>query len=85
MDANTRSSANEDALLGRAELAEELTKRGYPIAGSTLATMAVRGGGPPFSKWGVHVRYELSAALAWAKNRMTPARNTTIEHARLST
>jgi hypothetical protein len=38
-----------ETLVRRAELAAALTEAGFPIATATLATMAVRGGGPPVS------------------------------------
>jgi len=48
-----------------------------PLAPATLATMATRGGGPPFHKFGAHVLYRWGDALAWAQSRLSaPRRNT---------
>jgi hypothetical protein len=41
----------------------------------TLRTKRIRGGGPPFYKFGRSVRYDLDELLAWAKARR--ALNTT--------
>ena len=59
-----------DARLGRKQTAAALTEEGYPTAESTLATMASRGGGPPFSKFGSRVVYRWGDALAWANARL---------------
>ncbi len=53
----------------RAELARELSARGYPISRSTLETIATRGGGPGYRKFGRVVLYSLAEALAWAEER----------------
>ena len=66
-----------NALLRRTALAAALTESGYPIAPATLATMATRGGGPPFHKFGARVLYRWSETLAWAQSRLSaPRRNT---------
>ena len=44
--------------------AQALTCRGYKVAPATLATLATRGGGPPFAKFGVHLRVEFPATVA---------------------
>ncbi len=72
-------SQNAQRFLKRKELAAELTARGFPIKAATLATRAVRGGGPPFRNFGRHVVYDLAAALAWAEARMSPPRHSTSE------
>jgi hypothetical protein len=59
-------------LLRRAELAEALTQAGYPTAAATLATKAVRGGGPPFRYFGRIPLYAWGDGLAWAQNRLSP-------------
>src|SRR5262245_36455514 len=66
--------------LRRCEAAAALTQAGYPIPPGTLANLACRGGGPPFSKWGKNPIYTWGATLAWAKARATPARLSTAEH-----
>ena len=68
-----------DANLGRRQLATALTEKGYPITESTLATRAVRGGGPPFRKFGRAVVYRWGEALAWAENRLSAPMLSTAE------
>ncbi|HTH99554.1 MAG TPA: DNA-binding protein [Acidisoma sp.] len=71
------SDLSPEALLPRPRIAEELTLRGFRVKPSTLATMAVRGGGPPFRKFGRAVVYHWGDALAWAEGRLSaPARST---------
>jgi hypothetical protein len=69
-----------DALLLRDRTAEELTKAGYKTATATLATMASRGGGPPYRRFGRRAVYRWGDALAWAQSRLSPPRRTTSEH-----
>ena len=66
-----------DALLPRKQTSEALKAAGYPVENATLATMASRGGGPPFHKFGARVLYRWSETLAWAQSRLSaPRRNT---------
>jgi hypothetical protein len=60
-----------DALLSLKKLAETLAACGYPIAESTLASMASRGNGPPFSKFSRRAVYRWDDALDWARGRLT--------------
>jgi hypothetical protein len=70
-------SDDPDALLTRKATAAALTERGYPVAAGTLATKAVRGGGPPYRKFGKRVLYRLGDAVAWAQSRLSaPMRST---------
>jgi hypothetical protein len=58
--------------LTRAELAEFLTARGFPISRSTLnkLSMPSRGEGPPPAGfWSNKALYEPTKALDWAKSR----------------
>jgi hypothetical protein len=55
--------------LDRNQTAAALTARGFKMAHSTLATLASRGGGPPFTKFGPHVAYQWGDALTWAQRR----------------
>jgi hypothetical protein len=55
--------------LGRFEGAAELTKEGYKTSPSTLSTLASRGGGPLFQKFGKRVVYRWADLLAWAESR----------------
>jgi hypothetical protein len=68
-----------DALLLRIPTAEALTKAGFPIKAKTLATVACRGGGPPYSLFGKRALYRWGDALQWAKARMTAPRHSTSE------
>ena len=63
---------NTMTLLRRRALAEALTRAGYTISEPTLATMASRGGGPKFRRFGRFPLYEWNDALAWAESRMSP-------------
>lgn len=71
-----------NALLPRDITATALTEAGYPISKATLATMASRGGGPPFQMWGPRVIYRWGTSLAWAQARLSaPVRSTSeIDH-----
>lgn len=62
--------SEEDRFLRRDELARRLSEAGFPVAKSTLECMAVRGGGPPFRKFGRIPLYKFSEALEWAHARM---------------
>ena len=70
---------NPDALLTREQTSEALKEAGFPIENSTLATMATRGGGPPFHKFGARVLYRWGDALAWAQSRLSAKRRNTSE------
>jgi hypothetical protein len=61
-------------LLRRGVCAVSLTRAGFPISPKTLASMATRGGGPPYHKFGRAVLYRWSDALAWAEARLGPVR-----------
>ena len=68
-----------DALLTRDRTAEALTEAGFPIKAKTLATKATRGGGPPFSKFGLRVLYRWDDASGLGAG--TPDR-TVLQHVR---
>jgi hypothetical protein len=71
------SEIDPAARLTRAQAAEALTRSGYQTAYATLATLATRGGGPPFAKFGPRAIYRLDDLLAWARGRTTrPVRST---------
>jgi hypothetical protein len=69
----------DDALLGRREAAAALTSAGFRTAPATLATRAVRGGGPPFMHYGPRVLYRWADLIAWARSRLGPAIRSTSE------
>jgi hypothetical protein len=70
---NLQIEINPDALLGRKQLSEALATRGIPVAEATLASMASRGGGPPFSKFSQRVLYRWGDAINWAHSRLSPS------------
>jgi hypothetical protein len=70
---------NLDALLTRRATVAALIASGYPVAAGTLATMAVRGGGPPYHRFGTRVLYRWADCLAWAEARLSPAMRSTSE------
>ncbi len=70
---------NPDALLQREQTSEALKESGFPVEISTLATMATRGGGPPFRKFGTRVLYRWGDVLAWAQSRLSAPRRSTSE------
>jgi hypothetical protein len=63
---------NQDAVLTRAKAAAALTERGYLITVGALATLAVRGGGPPYHRFGRRALYRWDQLLRWAHNRVEP-------------
>jgi hypothetical protein len=71
-----------EALLTRRQVAAALTEAGYPVAVSTLSTMATRGGSPPFHRFGRRILYRWGAALKWAEARLSGPASSTAEHQR---
>jgi hypothetical protein len=68
---------NPDILLTRAKAAAALTEAGYPTARATLASMATRGGGPIYRRFGSRVVYRWGDLLDWARSRLSaPIRST---------
>lgn len=65
-------SCASDARMTRREVAEYLSREGFPIRPTTLAKLASIGGGPPFAKFGKRVTYDSAMALAWAESRLSP-------------
>jgi hypothetical protein len=68
-----------DTLLTRLACAKALTAYGLPTSAATLATMATRGGGPPFQKYGQRAIYHWGISLRWALDRLSPLVNSTSE------
>jgi hypothetical protein len=66
---------SDDALLTREELSQALKGEGFPIRPATLATMATRGGGPPYLKFGRTPVYRWRTSRAWAHARLTVPRS----------
>jgi hypothetical protein len=69
-----------DVRLTRDQTAAALTESGFPTAAKTLATLASRGGGPPFEKYGPRAIYTWGHALEWARGRLTEPRRSTSEN-----
>jgi hypothetical protein len=67
---------DRDDLLTRDAVAVALTAAGYPIRSATLGTKAVRGGGPPFRRFGTRALYRWGEAVDWAESRVTQSRPT---------
>jgi hypothetical protein len=60
--------------LTRREVAQFLTKHGYPIGKSTIDRLSMPSrdsddGPPPAGSWGNKVLYDPNKVLAWAKDR----------------
>jgi len=68
-----------DGLLRRADAAAVLQNAGYPISPTTLATMASRGDGPLFTKFGRIPLYRKEHLLEWAERRTSPFRHSVAE------
>ncbi len=68
-----------DPLLDRRAASVLLAELGFPCAAATLATLATRGGGPPFSKFGCRALYRRADLVAWAQAKLTPPRRSTSE------
>jgi len=66
-----------EILLRRGDAAHALCEAGYPVARATLATLATRGGGPPFRHFGRVPVYRWGDLLHWARSRLSePMRST---------
>jgi hypothetical protein len=77
--ASLAGSLSPDTLLTRRQLAVESSKIGVPVAESSLASMATRGTGPTFCRYGRAVRYRWGDFLSWAASRTTVGASTS-EH-----
>ena len=66
-----------EARLDRKQSAAALTAHGFKTSEATLATLASRGGGPVFSKFGPRDVYRWADLLSWAQGRLTGPVNST--------
>ena len=66
-------------LLTRLEAASFLRTHGFPVASKTLSTMASRGGGPLYRRFGGRALYCAEDLLAWAEARCSPPRRSSAE------
>jgi hypothetical protein len=60
-----------DELLIRTQAGAALRAAGFPVADKSLATLASRGGGPPYRRFGARVLYRWGDVLSWAHARLT--------------
>ena len=65
--------------LSRKAMAAALSKAGFPIKASTLASKATRAGGPPFQRFGPYPLYPWGPGLAWAEAQLSPLVTSTSE------
>jgi hypothetical protein len=65
--------------LRRRDAAAALSAAGFPVAPSTLATQAVRSGGPPFQRFGRTPLYLIRDLRAWVERKLSPAVSSTSE------
>lgn len=79
METAAMPAPEPDALLLRAQAAQALTEAGYPTSRHTLSTMAVRGGGPLYRKFGLRPIYRWSDLLSWAEGKTSAPRRSTSE------
>lgn len=76
------STSGQDALLTRAQAADFLTGRGFPTTPRALDTLASRGGGPAYARYGARrVLYDQSDLIAWATSRLGQRQRSTSEAA----
>lgn len=68
-----------DAIINRVRAAEELTRLGYPTSKASLATLASRGGGPPYRIYSKTAIYTWREVLEWARARCSAPRRSTSE------
>lgn len=68
-----------EARLRRKTTADALTASGFPCSPATLATKAVRGGGPPYQLFGRIPLYRWGDALGWAEARLSAPRRSSSE------
>jgi hypothetical protein len=68
-----------EMLLRRDATASALTLAGFPTSPKTLASLATRGGGPKFRKYGRYPIYRWGDALGWARAKLSPLVGSTAE------
>lgn len=65
--------------LTRVEAIRYLSDRGIPIAKNTLSTLATRGGGPIYRRFGRQVVYLPSELDSWVAEKLSAPRRSTSE------
>ena len=68
-----------DTLLTRSQTGAALRAAGFPVADKSLSTMASRGNGPQYQRFGARVLYRWGDARAWAEARLSPPIGSTSE------
>ena len=71
---------DSNSLMTREQTALALTNAGFPTKSKTLATMATRGGGPPYRLYSARALYCWGDVLEWAKSRLTPLMSSTSDN-----
>jgi hypothetical protein len=66
-----------DRMYTRVEAANALSTIGYPCTAGVLATLASRGGGPSYRRFGKRVIYRGSDLVTWAEARNAGRSNPT--------
>ncbi len=73
------ANPSPDSMLTRDKGAAALFDIGYPVTKATLATLASRGGGPLYQRFGRRVLYRWENLLSWAEGRCSAPRCSTSE------
>ena len=73
------SQLKPESRLTRDKAALALTEAGYPISKLSLSTLASRGGGPIYTRFGRRALYRWSDLVAWAEARCTAPQASTSE------
>jgi hypothetical protein len=68
-----------DTRFTRLQLAKVLTAFGFPTSPGALSTLASRGGGPPYDRYGRYSTYRWGPSISWARERCKPAGASTSE------
>jgi hypothetical protein len=68
---------NYPDLLTRAQAGAVLRAHGYPVSDKSLASLACRGGGPPFHKFGRRPLYYRNNLFRWAHEKLGGCQNST--------
>ncbi len=71
------AALDANAFMRRLAVAAALPAAGFPVSATTLATLASRGGGPPYRLFGRIPLYRWSDALTWAEQRCSSLRHST--------
>jgi hypothetical protein len=68
-----------ESMLTRDKAALALSECGYPTSKLSLSTLASRGGGPIYTRFGRRALYRWGNLLQWAKGRCSPPQHNTSE------